>query len=224
MPARVLMIVGTDTGVGKTWTGCALAHRLRRDSRRVVAIKPLETGCSGSATETEDGVALARASRQTEPRRALLRFREPVAVPEAADREGRSIDFDEIVRQIRAHAAQADFCLVEGAGGWLSPLTWEQSAVELARAIEARLLLVSADRLGTINHTLMSLRIIELSGLKVVGVVLTAPMVPDASTGSNAAAISRIAGQPRIAQVPRVDDPEDGATHLEEVIRWLELE
>ncbi len=57
MPVRVLMIVGTDTGVGKTWMGCALAHRPRREGRRVVAIKPLETGCSGATTGMEDDVA-----------------------------------------------------------------------------------------------------------------------------------------------------------------------
>ena len=63
----VLLIVGTDTGVGKTWTGCALARVLCRGGRRVVAVKPVETGCPGAPAETEDGVALARATGQVEP-------------------------------------------------------------------------------------------------------------------------------------------------------------
>jgi dethiobiotin synthetase len=219
----MLVIVGTDTGVGKTWTGRALARRLRREGHHIIAIKPLETGCSGSPADEEDGVALARATGQAEPRRALLRFRDPVAPPEAADREGRAIDFEALVREIREHAAGADVCLVEGAGGLLSPLTWEHGALDLARVLGARLLLVSMDRLGTINHTLAALKIIEMSGLDIVGVVLTAPREPDSSTGSNAAAITRVSGYSRIVRLPRVSDPEEASKHLDEVIRWLEI-
>ena len=157
----MLLITGTDTGVGKTWTGCALARALRRSGRRVVAVKPLETGCPGPPAETEDGALLARATGQAEPQHALLRFRDPVAPPEAADREGRQIDFEDLVRRVREYAARADISLVEGAGGLLSPLTWKRSALDMARALEARVLLVAADRLGTIGHTLMALKLLS---------------------------------------------------------------
>ncbi|MDZ4697052.1 MAG: dethiobiotin synthase [Deltaproteobacteria bacterium] len=219
----ILLIVGTDTGVGKTWTGCALARALRRSGRRVVAVKPLETGCPGPPADTEDGVLLARATGQSEPLHALLRFRDPVAPPEAADREGRQIEFEDLVRRVREYAARADISLVESAGGLLSPLTWEQSAVDLARALEARVLLVAADRLGTISHTLMALKLLELNGLEVLGVVLTAPEQPDASTGSNAAAISRLSGCSRILCAPRTHDPETISDSVQEVTQWLQL-
>lgn len=219
----VVLIVGTDTGVGKTWTGCALARALRRQGRRIVAVKPLETGCPEAPTEAEDGVALARATGQTDPLRALLRFHDPVAPPEAADREGRRIDFEELVRRIREYAACAEITLVEGAGGLLSPLTWERSAVDLARALDARVLLVAMDRLGTISHTAMALKFLELNGLQTVGVVLTAPEQRDASTGSNAAAISRLTGCSRILCPPRMHDPSGSSDWAEELTRWLNL-
>lgn len=219
----VLMIVGTDTGVGKTWTGRTLARRLCRGGRRIVAIKPLETGCTGPPTEREDGVVLARATGQVEPGHALLRFRDPVAPPEAADREGRQIDFEALVRRVREHAARASIALVEGAGGLLSPITWERSAVDLGRALDARVLLVAGDRHGTINHTLMALQVLELGRLDVVGIVLTAPEQPDASTGSNAAAIARLSGPRRILSAPRLTSLEDASRHLEEVTKWLDL-
>jgi len=221
--SSVLLIVGTDTGVGKTWTGQALAAALRQNGRRVVAIKPLETGCSEEPSDLEDGVALARATGQAEPRQALLRFRDPVAPPEAADREGRSIDFEAVVRVVREHAACADVALVEAAGGLLSPLTWERSAVDLAHALGARVLLVAADRLGTINHTLMALHVLELAGLEAEGIVLTAPEQPDASTGCNAAAIARLSRGCRILCAPRLSHPEDGSRHVGEVLQWLQL-
>ncbi len=219
----VVLIVGTDTGVGKTWTGCALARALCRSGRRVVAVKPLETGCSGTPTAAEDGVALARATGQTDPLQALVRFRDPVAPSEAADREGRRIEFEELVRRIREYAACAEITLVEGAGGLLSPLTWERSAVDLARALDARVLLVAADRLGTISHTTMALKVLELNRLETVGVVLTAPEERDASTGSNAAAISRLSGCSRIVCAPRTHDPKESSDCMEEVTRWLHL-
>lgn len=219
----VVLIVGTDTGVGKTWTGCALARALCRRDHRVVAVKPLETGCFAAPTEAEDGVALARATGQSDPLQALLRFRDPVAPPEAADREGRRIEFEELVRRIREYAACAEITLVEGAGGLLSPLTWERSAVDLAQAVDARVLLVASDRLGTISHTAMALKVLELNRLETVGVVLTAPAQRDASTGSNAAAISRISDCARILCTPRTQEPKESSDCMEEVIRWLHL-
>ncbi len=220
--SSILLIVGTDTGVGKTWTGCALARALRR-SCRVVAVKPLETGCPGPPSETEDGALLARATGQAEPQQALLRFHDPVAPPEAADREGRQIDFEDLVRRVREYAARADISLVEGAGGLLSPLTWERSALDLAQALEARVLLVAADRLGTISHTLMALKLLELNRLEVLGVVLTAPEQPDASTGSNAAAISRLSSGSRILCAPRTHDQDAIFDWIQELTQWLQL-
>ncbi len=217
----IILIAGTDTGVGKTWTGCALALALRRVGRNVTAVKPMETGCPESPSGAEDGVRLALATGQTEPLHALMRFRDPVAPPEAADREGRRIDFNRLVRRIREYAERSEITLVEGAGGLLSPLTWNESAVDLARTLEARVLLVAADRLGTINHVLMSLKILEWNRLDILGLVLTAPPAPDASTGSNAAAIFSISGYRRLVSVPRTPDPTIMADSIQGVVQWL---
>ena len=75
----MLLITGTDTGVGKTWTGCALARALRRSGRRVVAVKPLETGCPGPKRRWKTGPCwLARRVRQSPARVApILRSRGP---------------------------------------------------------------------------------------------------------------------------------------------------
>lgn len=86
-------------------------------------MKPLETGCPGAPVDTEDGVALARATGQAKPLHALLRFRAPVAPSEAGDREGTQINFDDLVRRVREHAACADLALVEGAAAAISRLS-----------------------------------------------------------------------------------------------------
>jgi dethiobiotin synthetase len=216
-----LLITGTDTRVGKTWIGRALGYALAAAGRRVVAIKPVETGCSDATAPLEDGALLAAATGQDEPPTALYRFSEPLAPALAADAAGEAIDLDAMLLHLEAVSAGADVVLVEGAGGLLAPMTWEWTVVDLARALGASALVVAADRLGTINHTLLTLGALELAGLEVAGVVLSAPETPDPSTGTNAAAIARLAGIDRIVTVPRLADPATAAREVRPIIGWI---
>ncbi len=118
-------------------------------------------------------------------------------------------------------SGQAEVLLVEGAGGLLSPLAWDWNAVDLASVLDAAALVVASDRLGSVNHALLTLSALDLSGIRVAGIVLTAPPEPDASTGSNAAAIARLSGISRVQAVPRIDDPAGAVTWFEEVAGWL---
>jgi dethiobiotin synthetase len=217
-----LLITGTDTGVGKTWIGRALGHALVAAGRRVVAIKPVETGCSDATARLEDGALLAAATGQAEPRAALYRFPELLAPALAADAAGEEpIDLDAMLLRLEALSAGADVVLVEGVGGLLAPMTWEWTVVDLARALGGSALVVAVDRLGTINHTLLTLGALELAGLEVAGVVLTAPETPDPSTGTNAAAIARLAGIDRIVTLPRLADPATATREVQPVIEWI---
>jgi dethiobiotin synthase len=216
-----LLITGTDTGVGKTWIGRALGDALVTAGRRVIAIKPVETGCSDATAPHEDGALLAAATRQAEPRAALYRFPSPLPPALAADAAGEAIDLDAMLLRLEALSAGADVVLVEGVGGLLAPMTWEWTVVDLARALGASALVVAADRLGTISHTLLTLGALELAGLEVTGVVLTAPETPDPSTGTNAGAIARLAGIERIVTVPRIAEPAAAAGEVQPVIGWI---
>lgn len=211
--SNIVIVTGTDTDVGKTWVTAALARALVAAGRRVVALKAVEVG-AGRAGTTEDGVLLAEATGQAGPRGALVRFTDDLAPAVAAEREGRSIDFDEMLLGIEKAAAGADLVLVEGSGGLLTPITWEWCIVDIAQALEARALLVAADRLGTLNHALLTLGALELAAVPVTHLVLNAPAVPDASTGHNAGAIRRLAGFSRIVEVPRTDDANAAAAAL----------
>jgi dethiobiotin synthase len=216
-----LLITGTDTSVGKTWVGRALSHALVAAGRRVVAVKPVETGCQGDRSHLEDGALLAAATGQAEPRAALFRFTAPVAPALAAEREGAPIDLDALVLAIDGLSDGAEVLLVEGAGGLLSPITWEWTVVDLARALGASALVVGVDRLGTINHTQLTLSALELAGLNLTGVVLTAPETPDASTGTNAAAIARLSGLDEVLSLSRFTDPSAAMAEIAPVVGWL---
>lgn len=219
--SNIVVVTGTDSGAGKTWVTAGLARALGAQGARVVAIKAVDIGCRDDRRDEEDGAILARATGQAEPREALLRFREFLTPVLAAEHEGRTIDFDEILMRIEDAAEGADIVLVEGNGGLLTPITWEWCIVDVAQALEARMLVVGSDRMGIVNQALLTLGTIELASLPVTHLILTPPAAPDLSTGSNAAAIGRLAGFNRIHAVPRTDDPATAAAALSEVAAFL---
>jgi dethiobiotin synthetase len=214
-------VVGTDTDVGKTWVTCSLARALLAAGQQVVAVKPIETGCGEEASPEEDGMRLAAATGQTGPRRALVRLTGLVAPAIAADQAGVEIDYEDLVARVKSLATPDTQLLVEGAGGLLTPLTWSDNHLDLAHSLDARVLLVTADRLGTINHTLLALRVLLAEKVPVLGVVLNQVGAPDESTRTNAVALVRLAEQTSIVTVPHLDDPVRGAEALKEVAGWL---
>ena len=217
----ITLVTGTDTGVGKTWITCALARALVDAGQRVIAIKTIETGCGVLPGPDEDGVRLAAATGQREPRHALVRLRRPVAAAVAAEEEGVTIDVPALVDRIKGYAATCDHTLVEGTGGLLAPLTWQDNALDLAHGLDARVLIIGSDRLGTINHTLLTLRVLQSVNIRILGVVLTTPSEPDPSTGSNAGAIRRLTGLDLIWTVPQLSDRTQAAEAVKEVAGWL---
>ena len=103
----------------------------------------------------------------------------------------------------------------------LTPITWEWNMVDLARSLGAAALIVGADRLGTINHTLLTLSALELAGVPAAGVVLTTPEPKDQSAGTNAAAIARLSGVDRVLTLPRSGDDSAAAGLVAPVLEWL---
>jgi len=218
---NAVVITGTDRGVGKTWVGCALGHALSASGRRVIAIKPVETNCSDATAQLEDGALLAAATGQLEPQAALHRFASPLAPALAAEAQNESIDLDALILRIEALGEGADLVLIEGAGGLLSPITWDWTVVEVARTLGASVLVVGPDRLGVINHAQMTLSALELAGLELAGLVLTEPEMPDASPGTNAESIVRLGGLTRVTTIPRLRDPRAAGTLMTAIMPWM---
>lgn len=208
------MVTGTDTEIGKTLVAAGLARALADRGVEVRAVKPVESGTRLSERDREDGVLLARAARQEAPAEALVRLEDPVAPPVAADREGVELAMDGWCREVERIAAGAGLTLVEGAGGVLSPLTWRETSRDLAVKLDAPVLLVAPDRLGTLTHTLAALEALRSRGLEVLGVIYSAPPEPDDSTGGNADTLRRFAGDVRVGRLPRVTGFEEAADRL----------
>jgi dethiobiotin synthetase len=151
---QILFVTGTDTGVGKTVTSAVLAARAREADKRVRYVKPVQTGLAPGAPGSDADFVAARANVETFE---LLRFEEPLAPAIAAARAGAPIDFDLLVKQIGELRPDCDLLLVEGAGGLLAPLTDDHTMADLARVLEAPLVVVARPGLGTLNHTALTL-------------------------------------------------------------------
>ena len=175
---RGLFVTGTDTGVGKTWVAAGLLAALRRRGIDAVPMKPVQTGCTGRGADLRAPdleLSLAAAGLVPAPgERALMApylFRPACSPHLAAERAGVRIDLTRIARAARALAAAHEFVCVEGAGGVLVPLDGKLTMVDLMRRLGLPVLLVARAGLGTINHTLLSLRALRENGLSVAGVV-----------------------------------------------------
>ena len=193
-----LFLTGTDTGCGKTMVGAALARAARDQGLRVRVLKPVETGCAESreGLVPADAIQLAQAARDERAieRICPYRLRLPAAPQVAAQQEGIEIDPARIEKAYRDAASDADLVLVEGAGGLLVPLGDVLDMAGLARLLALPLLLVARARLGTLNHTLLSLEAAQARSLQVVGVVVsqTTPELPPAERANLESLLARL--------------------------------
>ena len=209
-----LLVTGTDTGIGKTFVACALARALRARGRTVAVMKPVETGV---VSEPEDALRLRAAAADPAPLDDICpyRLRAPLAPAVAARAEGVTIDLARLETLIRRRQAAADVLLVEGAGGLLVPIRDGITYADLAARLGLPLLVVAANRLGTINHCALTARVAAAAGLTVLGFVLSQPTLDDdPSIASNAATIEHLAGLTCLGEIPHLDDPAEACRFL----------
>ncbi|MEZ6194241.1 MAG: dethiobiotin synthase [Planctomycetota bacterium] len=180
----IVLVSGSDTGVGKTRVTAALARALVALGRRVVAVKPVESGWS--ADVAGDGECLAAATGQSAPGRALQVLATPVAPTLAAEREGVTLDPATWVARIREFEREAEVVLVEGAGGLLSPLAPGLDARDLARTLGASVLLVVANRLGAVHQARAVVELARVADLELAGLVLSSVDPDDLAAPDNA--------------------------------------
>lgn len=160
-------ITGTDTGVGKTYVTELLLTTLRAAGRDAVGYKPVACG------DRDDAVGLAAASGGIDLDEVNPIFlKTPVAPYVAAMLENRSIEPEALIAGYRHLAAQHDMVLVEGAGGWEVPLAPGYRISDLAADLALPVILVVGNRLGALNHALLSVEAIRAKGLTCAGFYL----------------------------------------------------
>ena len=173
MSPKGFFITGTDTEVGKTVVATALVRGLVAQGLRVAVMKPVASGSQRTpeGLRNEDALALIQASNVATPYDRVNPYCfEPAISPHiAAEEAGISVDLQYIRANFEVLAAAADLVIVEGAGGWLAPLSPSASMKDLARALDLPAILVVGVRLGCINHALLSKLAIESHGTAFAG-------------------------------------------------------
>lgn len=226
-------VTGTDTGVGKTRVSAALLQALHQAGHaRVVGMKPVAAGCDWMSTEDAQGVAHGHwlnedvaALRAAGTLAVPPAFDNPYALPEplsphlAARRAGEAIDLDHIEASFHALRQHADAVVVEGAGGFIVPLSepdpltgegsWATSA-DLAMRLRLPIVLVVGMRLGCLNHALLTQEAIAARGLKLAGWVAN-HIDPDmAAQDENVATLRARLQAPMLARLPWAPDANEG--------------
>jgi dethiobiotin synthetase len=179
----VILVTGTDTGVGKTITTAALATVLNAKGRSVAVYKPCQ---SGAADGDSDAAEVARLAGV--PAEAGIVLQEAMAPVAAAAIDGTPLPaLASHAERIRGLATTHDHVLVEGAGGLLVELDSDGGTLaDLGSLLAAPFVVVARPGLGTLNHTALTLEALAARGLHVLGVVLGSwPVRPDAVHHSN---------------------------------------
>lgn len=192
-------ITGTDTNVGKTYVTSLLLEALRREGVRAVGYKPVSAG------DRADAVAILRAC--DEPDLAMeevnpLFFKAPAAPYVASLLENRPLDVS-VMREGFAHLVRKYACvIVEGAGGWEVPLTSTTTMADFAQELALPVLVVVNNKLGALNHTILTVKNIRSRGMTCAGIILNGVADErDSASISNRAMIEHFLDVPVLTEV-----------------------
>ena len=196
-----LFLTGTDTDVGKTYVATLLVRALRAEGVDAVGLKPL---CCGGR---EDAEALHAANGGAIPLNDVnpVWLRPPAAPYTAAMIENRPTDLA-LIRETFARLRGAhESLIVEGVGGWLVPITRDYFVSDLAAEFALPIAVVVANRLGALNHTLLTVQAIRARGLKCAGLILNhtlpPPEPPDIATTTNRAMLEDLLDVPVLFEI-----------------------
>lgn len=208
MAVKSLFITGTDTEVGKTVVATALVRGFVTQRRRVAVMKPIASGSqrTSEGLRNEDALALMAASNVAAAYETVnpYCFEPPISPHIAAEEAQVVVDLQRIRRDFEALAASADLVVVEGAGGWLAPISRTESMADLARALDLPVVLVVGLRLGCINHARLTKLAIESQGARFAGWIANAIDPVMSRPRENLEMLRQVLEAPPLAFVPTI--------------------
>lgn len=202
---RALFVTGTDTGVGKTLVAAALLRALRERGARVAGMKPVASGCreTPDGIVSDDALALIAEASVAAPYGIVnpYAFLPAIAPHLAALDAGTRIDLSEVERAFHRLAGLADVVVIEGAGGWLTPLDERHTLADFAARVRARVILVVGLRLGCLNHALLTAQAIDRAGLRLAAWVANAIQPDFERAADNVRALSERLSAPLLGHI-----------------------
>lgn len=169
MSAPIYFISGIDTGIGKTYTTGYLAKLWNEQGKKTITQKLIQTGNIDISEDIEQHREIMGMGWFPEDETKLTMpeiFTYPASPHLATQIDGREIDFDKIAKATQQLTEKYEVVLLEGAGGLMVPLTTELLTIDYLTEKKYPVILVSSGRLGSINHTLLSLEALKNRGLE----------------------------------------------------------
>lgn len=202
-------ITGTDTDSGKTYVTCLLIEALRRAGKDAVGFKPFACG------DRLDALALRQASEEALTLEEVnpIYLKVPASPYAAALLENRTVDVEAAKRAFFALAAKHSQVLVEGAGGWEVPLQGRETMADFAVALGLPVIVVVNNKLGCLNHAILTVRNIQARGLVCAGIILNHVRDErDSASISNRLVLEQFLAVPVLAEVMH------GETEMAEIL------
>lgn len=173
MNQRAFFVAGTDTDAGKTFVSAALLHAVANTGRSTLGLKPIASGCRetpvGRRNQDAEILMGAATCKLTYEQINPVALMAPTAPHIAAMWEGRRLSSERLVGFTRASLREADFTIVEGAGGWSVPLNQQETLATFAQTLGLPVILVVGVKLGCINHAVLTAQAIIRDGLSIAG-------------------------------------------------------
>jgi dethiobiotin synthetase len=197
---KIIFVTGTDTGVGKTLVTAMLLFHLRKTGIHALAMKPF---CSGGRGDVRRLQALQKGELSDDEMNPFY-FAQPLAPFVAAGKKGDQIHLSDVVERISKVSQKCECLLVEGAGGLLVPLGSAFTIADLIGAFDCKVIITGRNRLGTINHTLLTARALQSAGIarKKMVVALMSMRKPDVSAQTNPKILTNLLRPMRVLSFP----------------------
>ncbi|QPJ66396.1 MAG: dethiobiotin synthase [Candidatus Nitrohelix vancouverensis] len=232
MTQQGFFITGTDTGSGKTAVTAGLLACFRNMGYKPGVMKPIETGVSPdcSSPANSDARFLMEANQETLALSQVCPYqiKTPAAPYQAARLDQREIDIGLILDAFSHIRETRNPMLVEGIGGLMVPICEDYSVVDLVRDTQLPLIVVSPLRLGALNHTLLTLKVAEMEGLLIAGVILNnlENRADDPVMAGMAELIQTFGKVPVLGQFPYLEElsSESIQENLSEIMNGLHLD
>ena len=212
---KIIFVTGTDTGVGKTLLAGLLLYHLRVEGCHALGMKPF---CCGSL----DDVKLLQAAQSNELTLDEINpfyFPKPVA-PLAAARDRRdrqrAVRMSDALEKIRCLEKKCERLVIEGCGGLLVPLGAGYTVADLIRELNCSVVVVGRNKLGTINHTLLTARTLKEMRAEDLKIVLMEQRKGDFSCKTNRIILASLLGKP-VVEFPFLHENRKGFATLENI-------
>ncbi|WP_176472710.1 dethiobiotin synthase [Enterobacter cloacae] len=209
-------VTGTDTEVGKTVASSALLQAARLQDKTTAGYKPVASGSEMTAQGLRNTDALALQRNSTLPLDYAAvnpyTFAEPTSPHIISADEGRPIAFSVLSDGLRALERQADWVLVEGAGGWFTPLSDELTFADWVQREQLPVILVVGMKLGCINHAMLTAQAVQQAGLRLAGWIANDVVAPGKRHQEYLATLRQVLPAPFLGEIPWLAD---GAEHAD---------